>query len=90
MKSEKPSIAFLLCLILLIVPVTGAQNNHDPFKKLIGSLRCSEFEWISFEGGPEKYALAVPIIIEGRMYKYQLDTGSPYTSIYGTEAERWG
>lgn len=32
----------------------------------------------------------MPITIDGRKYNYQLDTGSPYTFVYGTEAERWG
>jgi hypothetical protein len=86
---ELRRLAFLLCLIFLTAHAAGAQSNRAPVNKLINALRCSDFDWLSHEG-QERYALAVPLTIDGRKYKYQLDTGSPYTFVYGAEAERWG
>jgi hypothetical protein len=88
-RIELQRIAFLVCLSAFTALAAGAQTKRDAVRKIIGALRCSEFEWLS-QGGREKYALAVPVTISGRKYKYQLDTGSPHTFIYGTEAARWG
>ena len=92
MKSNKKGVhtVLSLCLLGLLHPLVCAQNSRDAAKGLIERLRCGRFEWAQLKGVSDKYALVVPITISGRKYKYQLDTGSPATMIYGTEAGRWG
>ncbi|MDP8915829.1 MAG: hypothetical protein M3M95_01235, partial [Pseudomonadota bacterium] len=74
-----------LAAVLLALPA-AAETAKPSAAGLVDGLRCTPFEWVAVEGVSERAALRVPVRIEGREYAYQLDTGSPTTFIYGSEA----
>ena len=59
--------------------------------ELIESLPGTSFEWEGAEGVSDKAVMMVPVELDGQEYRFQLDTGSDVTMLYGTrEAERRG
>lgn len=69
---------------------SGSPAQEDSIRTLFEALPCTPFEWLPWDGVTPRGAIAVPIELEGRAYRFQLDTGSDATMIYGNEAERRG
>jgi hypothetical protein len=72
------------------VAQSGSQATEDSIRTLLEALPCTPFEWLPWNGVTPRGGIAVPIELEGRTYRFQLDTGSDATMIYGNEAERRG
>lgn len=71
----------------------SAAEARASLHRAIDGLPCVEFQWERTEGGAElaaRGAMKVPIRIDGRDYSFQLDTGSDFSMIYGTEAQDRG
>ena len=85
-----------LALVVLSVTALHAQpaqtQTDDPpsAQAVVDGLSCSSFEWIADEGISDRAAMLVPVRIDGHDYRFQLDTGSDVTFLYGTEAEQRG
>ena len=57
---------------------------------LVGRRQCVPFAWVASSGSP-RGAISVPVQLNGRMLRLQLDTGADATSVYGRLAAkaRW-
>jgi hypothetical protein len=76
--------------VVLLVSACRSQASADEKRGPIEDLPWVSFEWDAWEGVTEKGALLVPVTIEGKAYRFQLDTGADAMIVYGSEAERWG
>lgn len=92
--SIRSTAAVILLSLALCVPAVRAQSSGptraDSVHTLLEALPCTRFEWVPWEGVTPRGAIAVPIELDGRTYRFQLDTGSDASMIYGDEAERRG
>lgn len=60
------------------VPPTDLAN----FRSLAASSsHCVSFQWVA-DGGIERAAITIPVVVDGKMLRFQLDTGSPSTIVY--------
>jgi hypothetical protein len=87
----------LIALALVSFKFAAAQKREAPViskgglnSALTSSMGCTSFRWINAEGISDKAALQVPITLDGKQYWFQLDTGSPFTYIYGSLATSRG
>ena len=57
---------------------------------LAGQQQCVSFAWIANDKGSARGAITVPVQLDGKALRMQLDTGTDATSVYGHLAERAG
>lgn len=87
-----------ICLIIAVtgypqsnaVPASSTWSTSAPTSdQFLGELPCTPFRWLA-NGKDERGALQVPVELNGKLYWFQLDTGSPDTMLYGDEAVQQG
>lgn len=71
-----------------LAAVALAQKSQPRAGSLLEGLPGTAFGWAEAPGFSERGAIIVPISLGGAAYKYQLDTGTYMTVIYGSEAAR--
>ena len=89
---------FIAPLALLAVPVVPMPDAivpsgalHRATASLDNKSQCVRFNWIANDKGSARGAITVPVVVNGRSLRMQLDTGADVTSLYGHLAEqsRW-
>src|SRR5437867_8555556 len=75
----------LITAIVLAATTAFPQSPSRPAGKLLDGLPEVDFEWAPVKGVSDRGSMVVPIVVGGTTYKYQLDTGSDVTVIYGSE-----
>jgi hypothetical protein len=78
----------LAVMIALAAAVALAQKSQPRAGSLLEGLPGTAFGWGKAPGFSERGAIIVPISLGGAAYKYQLDTGTETTIVYGGEAAR--
>lgn len=85
----------MMTLIALAVPISFeaqhqvARSNPEPPSSVFSLTRdlpCSHFDWTKDESG-QHGAMIVPITLNGRTYKFQLDTGADVVITYGKDLQ---
>jgi len=78
----------LAVTIALAAVVAQAQKSQSRAGSLLEGIPGTAFEWGKAPGFSERGAIIVPISLGGAAYKYQLDTGTETTIVYGSEAAK--
>ncbi len=85
----------MMTLIALAVPISleaqhqVARSSTEPLSSelsLTRDLQCSHFDWTKDENG-QHGAMIVPVTLNGRTYKFQLDTGADVVITYGKDVQ---
>src|SRR5207247_11166986 len=72
-------------VVILAAATASLQTRSAAASKLLDGLPGVGFEWAPVNGISDRGSIVVPIGLGGATYKYQLDTGSDVTIIYGSE-----
>ena len=78
----------LAVTIALTAVVALAQKSQPRAGSLLEGIPGTAFGWGEAPGFSERGAIIVPISLGGAAYKYQLDTGTETTIVYGGEVAR--
>ncbi len=73
-------------------PAAAAPNSalSEASASLDRKAQCVPFKWLANDKGSARGAITVPVDLNGRMLRMQLDTGADATSLYGHFAEKAG
>ncbi|WP_423821293.1 hypothetical protein V5738_13265 [Salinisphaera sp. SPP-AMP-43] len=77
-------LALGIALLGSLVPRPGLAEESDADSEQI---HCRAMKWIRYKD-QAKAALTVPIMLNGRLEWFQLDTGTPYTMLHGEQLAR--
>lgn len=89
MNLKKLFIPFLIIKLFSLAVLAQDKLVVQP-SQLLNNLHCTNFEWMSVKDISDKAAIKVPIILSGKQYWFQLDTGAHVTILYGDEASKRG
>lgn len=85
-------VAFLALATVSAVPMSAATVPSAALDRATASLdhksQCVSFDWIANDKGSTRGAITVPVVVNGRSLRMQLDTGADATSLYGHLAEQ--
>jgi hypothetical protein len=87
-------VALLAFAAASAVPTPPASVASAALRRATASLdnksQCVPFNWIANDKGSARGAITVPVVVNGRPLRMQLDTGADVTSLYGHLAEQSG
>ncbi|GHH26169.1 hypothetical protein GCM10008023_40420 [Sphingomonas glacialis] len=85
-------VALIALAAASAVPMPPATVPSAALKRATASLdtksQCVPFNWIVNDKGSARGAITVPVVMNGRPLRMQLDTGADVTSLYGHLAEQ--
>lgn len=83
-------LSWTLAVLQAAVASAVGVTVQDASSSLQGKAQCVPFDWVSDDESSPRAAISVPIKINGKIVRLQLDTGSDATILYGHVADHAG